>query len=114
MGFGVRVALITEVSDWAWMITPGFIVPAFYALMSAVTFLAFGWDKWSAKRARQRVPESTLHLLELFGGWPGALVAQRVLRHKTEKLGFKMVLWSIVALHLAAWGLLAYLAASRR
>jgi uncharacterized membrane protein YsdA (DUF1294 family) len=43
-----------------------------------------------------------LHLLSLAGGWPGALVAQRAFRHKTQKLSFKIVLWAIVAAHCAA------------
>jgi uncharacterized membrane protein YsdA (DUF1294 family) len=91
--------------------TPALLVAAVYAGMSLVTFVAFAWDKSRAKRAQRRVPERTLHLLELLGGWPGALAGQRWLRHKSEKLSYRIVLWVIVLLHLAGWGAFAYYAA---
>ena len=46
----------------------------------------------------------TLHGLEAAGGWPGALVAQRVFRHKTRKRSFQIIFWLIVLAHLAFWG----------
>src|SRR5262249_20512361 len=103
-------ALMHTASDLPWLTSPWFIVPAIYALVSSATFVAFGWDKWRAKRGGQRVSERTLHMLELFGGWPGALAAQRLFRHKSEKRSFKLVLWFIVALHVAGWGLATYFA----
>jgi uncharacterized membrane protein YsdA (DUF1294 family) len=78
-----------------------------YAGMSVVTFALFAWDKGRAVRGGRRVPESTLHLFELLGGWPGALAGQSVLRHKSVKLSYRLVLWAIVALHAACW--IAYL-----
>ena len=83
-------------------------VLAVYAGMSLVTFLFFAWDKRCAVQGRSRVPEATLHLLELLGGWPGALAGQRWLRHKSAKLSYRIVLWLIVALHLAGWAAFAY------
>lgn len=88
--------------------TRAWIVLAVYAGMSLATFLVFAWDKWSAQRGRRRVPEATLHLLELLGGWPGALAGQRWLRHKSAKLSYRVVLWTIVVLHAAGWVALAY------
>jgi uncharacterized membrane protein YsdA (DUF1294 family) len=73
-------------------------------VLSLVTLAAYGFDKRRAKRGGRRIPERTLHLLELAGGWPGALAGQRLFRHKSRKLSFRVVLWGIVALHLAAWG----------
>ena len=64
--------------------------------------------KSRAKRAERRVPERTLHLLELLGGWPGALAGQRWLRHKSEKLSYRIVLGTIAVLHLAGWGAFVY------
>ncbi len=49
--------------------------------------------------AQWRIPESTLHLFELAGGWPGAFVAQRALRHKTAKTSYQFVFWVIILLH---------------
>ena len=79
------------------------LVLVVHAVMSAATFVVYGFDKSRAIRGGRRVPERTLHLLALFGGWPGALVAASVLRHKTIKLSFRLVTAAIVALHLAAW-----------
>ncbi len=77
---------------------------AVYAIASVVTFLVFAWDKSCARRGARRVSERALHLLELCGGWPGALAAQGLLRHKSAKLSYRAVLWLIVALHVALWG----------
>lgn len=74
--------------------------------MSAITFVVYALDKHAAQAGRWRTPESTLHLLELVGGWPGAWIAQQWLRHKSRKLGYRVVFWTMVVLHvvaLAAW-----------
>lgn len=72
------------------------------ALLSAAAFAATGWDKLRAKRDARRVPERTLHLLAAAGGWPGALLAQRLFRHKTRKTSFRIVFWLTVAAHVTA------------
>lgn len=74
-----------------------------YPLLSAVSFLQYWADKNSAQSGRWRTPENTLHITELLGGWPGALVAQQVFRHKTRKASFQAVFWLIVLLHQAFW-----------
>lgn len=74
-----------------------------YATMSFITYVAYWRDKRRAQGNRWRVSEATLHGLELLGGWPGALVAQQVLRHKTRKISFQIVFWLIVAAHVAFW-----------
>jgi uncharacterized membrane protein YsdA (DUF1294 family) len=74
-----------------------------YAIMSLVTFAAFGLDKRAAVRGTRRTPESTLHLLELLGGWPGALVGRNAFKHKRAKPRYMIVLWLIVATHAAGW-----------
>lgn len=61
-----------------------------FATFSAVTFLAFGFDKWRASRAGRRVPESFLILIAATGGWPGGLLGMNVFRHKTAKWTFKL------------------------
>ncbi len=50
---------------------------------------------------RWRTNEQTLHLCSLFGGWPGALIAQRLFHHKSKKLSFQTLFWLIVVVHLA-------------
>ncbi|CAD5110393.1 DUF1294 domain-containing protein [Zestomonas carbonaria] len=74
-----------------------------YAVLSLVSFVQYWRDKQSAQKGHWRTREKTLHLTALLGGWPGALVAQRVFRHKTRKLSFQLVFWSIVVLHQVAW-----------
>jgi uncharacterized membrane protein YsdA (DUF1294 family) len=74
-----------------------------YALMSIVTFIAYGFDKRAAVRGRRRIAERTLHLLELLGGFPGALVGQQVFRHKRRKWQFLVVFWLIVVVHAVGW-----------
>jgi uncharacterized membrane protein YsdA (DUF1294 family) len=69
---------------------------AAYGLLSVVAFLIYGEDKSAAEQGRWRTPESTLHVLALVGGWPGALVAQRFFRHKTTKQPFRIVFWITV------------------
>jgi uncharacterized membrane protein YsdA (DUF1294 family) len=60
-----------------------------YILMSIITYLTYAKDKRAAIKGEWRVPENTLHLLELCGGWLGALIAQQQFRHKTQKQPFK-------------------------
>lgn len=67
--------------------------------VSLATFAVYAWDKRRATQSAGRTPESTLHLLELLGGWPGALLAQHLLRHKNAKQSFQVAFWIIVALH---------------
>lgn len=74
-----------------------------YLLMSGVTCALYLADKRRATRGAWRVRERTLHLCELFGGWPGALIAQQVFRHKRRKADYLAVFWGIVLLHLLAW-----------
>jgi uncharacterized membrane protein YsdA (DUF1294 family) len=63
---------------------------------SLLTYLAYAKDKSAATKDQWRVPEKTLHLLSLFFGWPGAIIAQERLRHKTKKLSFRFIFWMTV------------------
>lgn len=74
-------------------------------VLSVIAFSAYGLDKSQAVRAGRRIPEKRLHLLALFGGWPGALLGQRVFRHKTRKTRFLIVFWLCAVAHVGvtAW-----------
>ena len=78
-------------------------IASLYAVVSFVTFVAYGIDKRQAALGRSRISERTLHLLELFCGWPGAAVGQVVFGHKRRKAAYMVVFVGIVVLHLAAW-----------
>ncbi len=72
------------------------MVLAIYLGASVVAFGAYALDKSAARNNQWRTPESTLHLLALIGGWPGALLAQRLLRHKSSKASFQAGFWMTV------------------
>jgi uncharacterized membrane protein YsdA (DUF1294 family) len=72
-----------------------------YAGVSLLTFVVYALDKAAARNNRQRTPENTLHLLAVLGGWPGAVFAQRMLRHKSVKPEFRRVFWVTVAINCA-------------
>lgn len=88
------VQLLTQGDHW----------PLFaYALASALAFTLYWHDKRCAMRSDWRTPEARLHLVELVGGWPGALLAQQLLRHKTRKISFQLMFWLIVMVHQVVW-----------
>jgi uncharacterized membrane protein YsdA (DUF1294 family) len=84
------------------------------AVMSLVCFITYGLDKRQAVRGGRRVSERTLHLMAFLGGWPGALIAQRQFRHKTQKVRFRIVFWIVVVLHISIVGAVTYAIASSR
>ena len=88
----------------AWLGRLPLAVLGLYAAASVVAFLAYGHDKSAAVRDAWRVKENTLHLFSLLGGWPGALAAQRLFRHKSSKASFQTTYWLTVALNCAALG----------
>lgn len=71
-------------------------------LLNLVTFYVYWQDKYAAQQRRWRVKEDTLHFFSLAGGWGGAWLAQRVLRHKSVKAAFRSTWWLTVFVHCAA------------
>ena len=84
--------------EWLWW---------WYAGACVVTLIAYARDKRAAERGDWRTPESTLHVLALLGGWPGALLAQQWLRHKSTKAEFRAVFWGTVGLNKVGFLVLA-------
>lgn len=79
-------------------------VVGLYAVASLLAFAVYAWDKAAAQGGRWRTQERTLHMIALFGGWPGALVAQRVLRHKSSKASFQVTFWATVLINCGVLG----------
>ncbi len=79
-----------------------------YLLLSCLTFLIYRQDKIKAKNAEWRTPENKLHFFSLIGGWPGALIAQRKLHHKSRKLSFQIVFYVTVILNISALSVYCY------
>ncbi|MCB1739157.1 MAG: cold shock and DUF1294 domain-containing protein [Gammaproteobacteria bacterium] len=90
----VVVAVLWGIPAW---------LPLLYLLASALSFLFYMADKSAARRGTWRTAESTLHLLALLGGWPGAALAQQYLRHKSAKASFRRVFWLTVAINVGAF-----------
>ena len=90
------VALTRGVPPWAALL---------YAGTSVLCFVLYGVDKAAARAGRDRISESTLLSLGFVGGWPGAIVAQQVFRHKTSKRSFRLRFWLSVVVNASvfAW-----------
>ena len=106
---GLSSIFLIAMSVGAWLGGVPQWVAISYIVMSALTLAAYASDKWRATAGAGRTPEIALHLLELFGGWPGALVAQQCFRHKTRNLSYQIIFWLIAAAHLGGWLWLAWL-----
>jgi uncharacterized membrane protein YsdA (DUF1294 family) len=87
-------------------------VPAVYVALSLITAVVYAVDKRAARVGTRRVSENALHLLAISGGWPGAVVAQQRLRHKTAKRSFRRVFWLTVAANVLVFAALATPAAA--
>lgn len=101
--FAVVCALPLTGSLLYWLRGISLIPLAAYGIVSVLAFFLYWSDKRKARTDRWRTPENVLHAVELAGGWPGALLAQQVFRHKTRKLSFQLLFWMIVLLHQVFW-----------
>jgi uncharacterized membrane protein YsdA (DUF1294 family) len=94
-------AVFLVLSIAVWGASPWFA--SIYIGMSAITFGFYAWDKQAAIDGAWRTRESTLQALALLGGWPGAVFAQQLLRHKSRKTSFQLVFWLVVIVNIAAF-----------
>ena len=94
-------ALMAGVAGVFLGLLPMLLVGVYFA-MSGLSYLMYRSDKVAARSDAQRTPEASLHLADLLGGWPGALIAQQQFRHKTAKQSFQVVFWASVVVNLAA------------
>lgn len=84
-----------------------YLVGAAYLLASAACFAMYAIDKSAARAGRWRTSESTLLLMGLAGGWPGAALAQQWMRHKSSKPSFRARFWATVGLNIGAFAYFA-------
>jgi uncharacterized membrane protein YsdA (DUF1294 family) len=89
---GYALSRLTTWIDWRLLVAAPLV-------FSVIAFFAYRSDKRRAEAGEWRIPEFTLHLAGLIGGWPGAFLAQRQFRHKTSKTSFQVVFWVIVLVH---------------
>ena len=100
----VAAAFLAFVGAAAYLGKLPLAVLAVYLAASLIAFFAYALDKSAARKGEWRTQEGTLHLFGVIGGWPGALAAQRLLRHKTRKRSFQVVFWMMVFINCAALG----------
>ncbi|MBC3920092.1 DUF1294 domain-containing protein [Undibacterium sp. CY18W] len=82
------------------LLLPGLLLMV-YAIMSLVTLCMYAIDKSAAGKRGPRISERSLLLCGLAGGWPGAIVAQSIFRHKTQKTSFRRAFFATIILNLA-------------
>ena len=87
---------------WQWTLL------VYLAGVNLVTFAMYARDKRAAGRGKRRIPERSLLTAALLGGSPAALVAGRMLRHKTVKRSFRLRFALVVVIQLALIGLVVY------
>ncbi len=104
LSFTISVLFLMFVAVSVFVGQLPFVVLGIYLVASAVSFWVYASDKAAAKRNAWRTRENTLHILSLLGGWPGALVAQRWLRHKSKKVSFQIAFWATVVLNCVGLG----------
>ncbi|MGY1531562.1 DUF1294 domain-containing protein [Luteimonas sp. A649] len=93
-------ALMSGVAAAVIGLLPVLVIAAYFVL-SVLSYLKYRSDKIAAQSDAQRTPEASLHLVDLLGGWPGALIAQQQFRHKTVKQSFQLAFWATVVFNLA-------------
>lgn len=104
-------AILSSIEPATSVIEPAalLVIALAFLIINLLTYLAFAADKQCARSGHRRISEQTLLNLALFGGSTGALLAQRILRHKTRKQPFATILrligvfHSILLLGLAVW-----------
>ncbi|PIE82203.1 MAG: DNA-binding protein [Cardiobacteriales bacterium] len=68
-------------------------------IISLLTAFLYAIDKHAAIHNKQRVPEASMHIAAMLGGWPGALIARPLLRHKTTKIRFIIFFWLSIIIY---------------
>lgn len=77
------------------------LVGGAYIGMSIICAAFYWHDKNAARTGEWRTSEGTLITLGMLCGWPGAIVAQQLLRHKTTKQSFRIMHWTTVVFNYA-------------
>jgi len=97
------VFTIVFVAGVGWLFLNGKITSSFmllYLATSLIAFILYAIDKYQSTTNGQRIPENTLNLIALLGGWPGGIVAQEFLRHKSKKKSFRSTFFIMVFLNI--------------
>ncbi|WP_373740446.1 DUF1294 domain-containing protein [Neisseria sp.] len=99
----------------AWLLAVGWLsatLSGIYFFASLAAFWFYLKDKEAVQAMRrngersdtayfERIGEGVLHRCAVIGGWPGALIAQHLLRHKQNQQPFIWLFWATVAANIA-------------
>ena len=94
-------AVVYAVLATQFRVSPWFALA--YVVLSAACLMAYAFDKSAAVAGRWRSSERSLLVFGLLGGWPGGLLAQQLLRHKSSKASFREAFWGTVVLNVGAF-----------
>lgn len=94
-------------NDFVWVVigSPWGLLACWLVFINVITFLAFGLDKWKARRKEKnekvrRIPEKNLFLMAVVGGSVGALLGMKAFHHKTLHKAFQFGVPLILALQI--------------
>ncbi|MCJ8313095.1 MAG: DUF1294 domain-containing protein [Saccharospirillaceae bacterium] len=96
----IWILLLILTSSYYLGYTP-LLITLIYFVASLISYYLYAKDKKAAKNDTWRVSENTLHLSALLFGWPGAIIAQLRLRHKTKKVKFRIVFWLTLIMNIS-------------
>ena len=69
---------------------------AYLAFISLISGFVFSIDKNAAIKGRRRIPERTLHILEMLGGVFANLLLMYTLHHKNRKFSYWIWTWLVL------------------
>ena len=99
--FMIATAYFAE-NIWNWNVRPfsktSFLLFILFHIpfINLFTFFAYGRDKYCAKKGLWRIPELQLHTLELLGGTIGAILGQKIFRHKHKKKSYMATFFATI------------------
>lgn len=100
---GIVALVISAIFTAYLVINSYFFSLEIYAILSVILFAMYWIDKRAAINGDQRISEFSLHIVSLLGGWPGGLVAQNILRHKTIKISFQAVFTATILINILGY-----------
>lgn len=96
VGYFVLIVIMSLMSD-----VPSYL-PLMYVVMGVISFIMYYQDKRKAQNNQWRIPEKTLHIIDVLGGWIGATFAHKLLNHKATKAPFRGVFYATIVIHVMA------------
>lgn len=94
LGFLVLLSIVSLMLKLSWLIL------GWYIMLGLITFAMYAKDKSSAKNNGWRTPENTLHTLAIVGGWVGASLAHKILKHKSSKTSFRQIFYATIIINM--------------